>query len=488
MRRIPAVAISAALLLVASFPGVAGAAPPEQVHDAQTDVFCEALTSDAGTAFVAVGVSETFGSFADLAFWAPSAGPETNPPTWITSFGEASLSADGTQLTASFELVELIEPPDESEPPVGDPVGTAALTATLSPIGDPESFSFSGRDGNRRFSVEGTSQQLAVSGRLELPGGVVFDDLSGCFASHQVTDTWSTSPNAFVASFGDRSISCEWMTESATVGLWAQALPGGAFAELSVTDASGSLIGFTEAAVLTTREFSATWDLLAWDMASEAAEVVGSAQASAELTRGERINEMHRDGDFRIKISGSQLLVDGSLALETPAGSLVLPMDQSTCSAQDVRFQQIITNPNGGRGPRLPNDTPAGALLLAPGETVEVRRTGGAALEPEAPCTIDDPEFGQSEVPIGRTVWYTVTGTGGELTVDTAGSDFDTVLGVYTGDGGTFTQVACVDDVFGEEFFSLQAAVTFATEAGLTYYVQAGGFAGEAGTLQLSVY
>jgi hypothetical protein len=35
---------------------------------------------------------------------------------------------------------------------------------------------------------------------------------------------------------------------------------------------------------------------------------------------------------------------------------------------------------------------------------------------------------------------------------------------------------------------SLQAAVTFPTEAGVTSYVQAGGFAGEAGTLQLSVH
>ena len=40
-----------------------------------------------------------------------------------------------------------------------------------------------------------------------------------------------------------------------------------------------------------------------------------------------------------------------------------------------------------------------------------------------------------SEVLPPRSVWYTVEGTGGELTVDTAKSNFDTVLAVYVMDG-----------------------------------------------------
>jgi len=42
--------------------------------------------------------------------------------------------------------------------------------------------------------------------------------------------------------------------------------------------------------------------------------------------------------------------------------------------------------------------------------------------------------------------------------------------------------------VFEEpDFFSLQARVTVDTTAGVTYYVQVGGFGGSAGRLQLSV-
>jgi len=66
------------------------------------------------------------------------------------------------------------------------------------------------------------------------------------------------------------------------------------------------------------------------------------------------------------------------------------------------------------------------------------------------------------EVPFGHTAWWTFTGSGGDVTMDTAGSDFDTVVGVYVLNGGAFEQVGCVDDVFDPETEegSLQAAIT----------------------------
>ena len=79
---------------------------------------------------------------------------------------------------------------------------------------------------------------------------------------------------------------------------------------------------------------------------------------------------------------------------------------------------------------------------------------------------------------MGHTVWFRVQGTGSEVTVDTAGSDYDTVAAAYVSDGaGGFTEVACVDDVPLDPFGrTLQAAITFPTEIGTTYYVQIGGF------------
>ena len=92
--------------------------------------------------------------------------------------------------------------------------------------------------------------------------------------------------------------------------------------------------------------------------------------------------------------------------------------------------------------------------------------------------TFEDPPGEIFEIPVGNTVWFQIQGTGSDVTVDTAGSDFDTVAAAYVSDGsGGFTEVACVDDVPLDPFGrTLQAAITFPTEIGTTYYVQIGGF------------
>ena len=74
----------------------------------------------------------------------------------------------------------------------------------------------------------------------------------------------------------------------------------------------------------------------------------------------------------------------------------------------------------------------------------------------------------------GHTLWYSFTGTGGEVTIDTAGSNFDTVVAVY--DDG-LNELACIDDIeFDPIGGSFQASLTIDTVEGATYYVQAGGF------------
>jgi hypothetical protein len=70
------------------------------------------------------------------------------------------------------------------------------------------------------------------------------------------------------------------------------------------------------------------------------------------------------------------------------------------------------------------------------------------------------------------------------MTVDTAGSSFNTVLGVYDRKGDTLVEIACVDDLVGE---TLQARVTFATEPGEVYLVQVGGYAGQFGNLRVAL-
>jgi hypothetical protein len=81
-------------------------------------------------------------------------------------------------------------------------------------------------------------------------------------------------------------------------------------------------------------------------------------------------------------------------------------------------------------------------------------------------------------------VWYAFTPSeSGTLDISTAGSDYDTALGVYTGSRGALTPVACNDDADG----ALTSKVSFEATTGVTYYILAVAASGSRpGTLQLS--
>jgi hypothetical protein len=75
----------------------------------------------------------------------------------------------------------------------------------------------------------------------------------------------------------------------------------------------------------------------------------------------------------------------------------------------------------------------------------------------------------------GATVFYTITPSASTLlTVDTTGSDYDTVLTVFAVTEAGLVEVACVDD---DEGGNLQAYLTVAAEAGTRYVIMVSTFA-----------
>src|SRR5207248_555904 len=64
--------------------------------------------------------------------------------------------------------------------------------------------------------------------------------------------------------------------------------------------------------------------------------------------------------------------------------------------------------------------------------------------------------------------------------IDTAGSDFDTVLAVYTGSCGSLAQIACNDNAG-----AATSRVSLLGNASTTYYILAGGLNGQNGSLVL---
>ena len=77
-------------------------------------------------------------------------------------------------------------------------------------------------------------------------------------------------------------------------------------------------------------------------------------------------------------------------------------------------------------------------------------------------------------------VWFSYTAIGDCLvTIDLAGSNFDTGAAVYSGDCGALTQVDCNDD--GGPVSGITSFLSFTATAGTTYSIQVGGLGGESG-------
>lgn len=125
--------------------------------------------------------------------------------------------------------------------------------------------------------------------------------------------------------------------------------------------------------------------------------------------------------------------------------------------------------------PPVPNDRFADSVVIG-GAAGQVFGTNeGATREAGEPLQAD---FGA-----GHSVWWSWTPAARRRAVfSTLGSDFDTVLGVYTGLAvDQLTHIVTNDD-FGD----LHSMVFFTAEAGTTYHVVVDSFEGEMGTVQLS--
>ena len=125
------------------------------------------------------------------------------------------------------------------------------------------------------------------------------------------------------------------------------------------------------------------------------------------------------------------------------------------------------------------NDDFANAIVVS-GPTVS--RTGdtnvAATLEPG-----EEPSV--TGFPAGASVWYRWTpAASGAVTVDTAGSGYDTVLAVYTGGTvGALSGVASDDDAPPAQ----TSSVTFNVNGGTAYSIRVDGFDGRSGTVNLHV-
>jgi Ca2+-binding RTX toxin-like protein len=129
------------------------------------------------------------------------------------------------------------------------------------------------------------------------------------------------------------------------------------------------------------------------------------------------------------------------------------------------------------------NDSFANALVL-PGSPLPVT---DSASNVEATRETGEPEHAHIEG--GGSLWWRWTAPKtATITIDTCGSDFDTLLGIYTGTSvDALTEVASSDDAANDRCV-VASGTTFRAQAGTTYSIAVDGFGGETGavTLRLS--
>jgi C1A family cysteine protease len=139
-----------------------------------------------------------------------------------------------------------------------------------------------------------------------------------------------------------------------------------------------------------------------------------------------------------------------------------------------------------------PSPTPT-AVPVAPANddfsSPEIVQAGVSSVTVTANTTnattaVDDPYFTCTVSKGNKSVWYKyIPSSSGQAVIHTTGSAFDTVLGVWQGNRGSLTSLACNDDYSGTT-----SQVSLPMTAGQTYYIEvAGYYSYSSGFMQLSL-
>jgi hypothetical protein len=455
-------------------PSVASSDPLVRFSEHAVNMFCDAHGPE-GELHLFVGVSSEFGPGAHLEAWIAPVEPGSPPDFTGTTDNVVVVEAGGgATLTATIPLVDA----------AGTALGNVIVDATLTPTGD--SFELEPfREGNRWIKTTGTVQIMAVTGTLDAPGDLpdfILQDL-GCGGEIVDREVMETAPHAFV--FGNEGIfvDCSWESEGVFAHVFAVNDQFGPFIEASLRVAGEhDILGFGAPTTLDASSLEASFQ--AFDAVGGALETL---TVSASLTAlGGPVSSTFLSQSARNRVTEQRLIPNGTLAFST-GDSFTLDDEHCFSAVFDVHF--VDPGPSGPKaGGNVPaNDTVDGAQPIRIGGAVN-DQTRGASPDAELPamtCPEPDDVF-------GRTLWYSFTGTGGSVTIDTAGSNFDTMVAVYDDE---LNEIACVDDVDFEPIGgTLQAAVTIDTVEDATYYVQVGGFVqsffglpAEFGRLRISV-
>jgi photosystem II stability/assembly factor-like uncharacterized protein len=180
-------------------------------------------------------------------------------------------------------------------------------------------------------------------------------------------------------------------------------------------------------------------------------------------------------------VSANQLTAQIPASDLTVAGAVSIRVFEPTPGAGSSNSQSLLVQATAP-----PNDDFSNARIInATPFTHSVATTGAtSATDDPAPSCVAG-LGGLAENGRARSVWFRFTAAAnGTVNVDTQGSNYDTILAVFTGSPGNFSEVACNDDV--DPGVIRHSQLSFNAVANTAYSVMVSAFVGDGGSLTLN--
>jgi hypothetical protein len=341
----------------------------------------------------------------------------------------------------------------------------------------------------RGMGVSATSPASSTTTNLheafDVPDSLRFTPATGFVSSGGVGGPFSVTSQIFsLTNTGTASL--DWTLGN--IASWLNASPtGGTLATGTTTTvtfslnaaASNLVAGTYSATPVFTNTTSGVRQTLTFNLTVLGAPVITTPPASATVVAGGSTN-------FSASVIGLPVLayqwrLNGTNILN--ATNLTLALTGITTN-QAGNYTFFVSNNLGAATSSVavltvlippPNDFCSGATVISVTNYTSTQTTVTAT-------STGDPLPNCVSTFFGKGVWYAFTPVvSGTMQVDTVGSSFDTVLGIYSGTCGALTQVGCNDDSGG----TLLSRTTNAVTGGTTYFILAGGWNGDAGSLTL---
>ncbi|MCA9055267.1 MAG: choice-of-anchor D domain-containing protein, partial [Planctomycetaceae bacterium] len=229
------------------------------------------------------------------------------------------------------------------------------------------------------------------------------------------------------------------------------------------------------------------------DASPQLADGTNFGQAPAGSAGVVRVFTVHNDGTAALILSNLQLpsgfsVIDGLAGSIAPGQSDNLSV-RMIATVPGVKSGQISFTTNDGNESPFNFSIVGTVTSAAPGTDSFSSRSPisgllATAVANTSSATKEFNEPNHAGNSGGKSVWWTWTApANGTVRIDTIGSDFDTLLGVYTGSSVSgLSQVAANDDSVGTA-----SRVSFAVQAGATYQIAVDGKSGAGGNAVLNL-